>query len=51
MRQLETFWRIDADLKKLNYCQREDSRFPMMGRLCRRWWDLKHVWECGKPAA
>lgn len=47
MRNLETFHKIDADLKKLDYCQPEDARFPMMPRLCRRWWDTKHVWSCG----
>jgi hypothetical protein len=51
MRQLKTFQSIDAFLRKLNYCQREDPEFPMMGRLCRRWWDTKHVWECGKRPA
>jgi hypothetical protein len=48
MRRLDTFYRIDADLKKLDYCQREDTRFPRMPRLCRRWWDTNHVWQCGK---
>lgn len=47
MRSTAGYEKILCDLQSVQDCQPRDPRFPLMPRLCRRWWDDKHVLSCG----
>jgi len=34
-------------LASFGRCERKDSRFPYLPRLCNRWWDSNHMQRCG----
>ncbi len=47
MSTVDGFRALQKALKSLNHCEFKVARFPHKPRLCRKWWDEKHITKCG----